>query len=175
MRNASKSASVFAVTALCLVMPACTTSQLVASLNVIASAAAVAVPALLASGAVPVDAASKAAILNYLYAVNTAVIQTGTELKSSDSGAVKAAKITQYFAQAALPILPAGTPPAVAQALSLVAAAIDSLLANLASGAVGSATSRSLPTRLSAQEQHILSHAMSTAAASLATLADAKK
>jgi hypothetical protein len=95
MKHIRTFASILVVAALCLGMLACTTSQLVTTLDAVANAVSVALPIILNSSAVKFDDVTKATVVSYLKAVDTAVIQTGTELQSSDSDAVKAAKIVQ--------------------------------------------------------------------------------
>jgi hypothetical protein len=153
----------------------CSTAEVVNSLDTVANVAAVAVPIIFATGAVPLDAATQTAIVGYLQSVNTAVIQTGAELQTTDVTQVKASKIVGYFAVAVAPNLPAGTPQAVATAVSAVSGAVTSFLSQFklnAKAVRGGAPTYTVkvPTTFSPTERSTLSHASQTAANSLLVL-----
>jgi hypothetical protein len=113
----------------CLLLTGCTTPQITTTLQAVVDAVGIATPIILNAAGVP--AATSTLVTAYLGAVDTAVAETGTELASSDSSAVKADKIVQYFTQAGLqlgPNLPAGTPTLVVQLVNEVAQAVQGFL-----------------------------------------------
>ena len=113
------------VLVLTFVLVACTTSNLITSLQLVTDAVTVALPVLEAAG---VDPAALALAQTYLTSVSTATTQAVTELTSTDSAAVKAAKIASYFAAAVAPDI--GNPQ-VSAVVRAVAAAVQSFLALL--------------------------------------------
>jgi hypothetical protein len=115
------SRSIFAI-ALCVILAACSTSQVVESLQVATLAATAAIDAL--GTAVPAE------VTNYLAAVNTAIGCTTTELQSGDPADQQALKITACFASAAAPVIPGGTPAIIAAAVAAVATAVSAFLAH---------------------------------------------
>lgn len=116
------------VVVLALLLVACSSSTLITSLQLVEDAVTVAIPVLQAAG---VDPAALAQAQTYLTAVETATTQATTELASTDTAAVKAAKIASYFAAAVAPDIGNAQVAAVVRA---VAAAVQSFLALLNPG-----------------------------------------
>ncbi len=125
-RNSGIGASL--VLTLSLITTACNP---LGNLELVITAAQVAIPAISAAGAIPPN--TSAEIVKYLGAVNTAVGQTTTELASTDSSAQKATKITGFFAAAAIPVLPTGTDQRIVSVIQSVDAAIGVFLTSIGS------------------------------------------
>jgi hypothetical protein len=86
-----------------------------------------------ASAAIDVaDPALAPVVTPYFTGVTNAVDFATTELASADSGAVKAAKIAQEFAQVAAPNLPVGTAQTVVLSIEAVATAVQNFLKTIA-------------------------------------------
>lgn len=112
-----------------LALASCSQSQVTVTLDLVVTAADVAVSTLQSTGALPPGTAT--VIQGYLGSVTTAVSFATTELASADTGAVKASKIAAEFAMLAVPNLPAGTPQVIGETLQAVASAIANFLATL--------------------------------------------
>ncbi len=159
-------------------MTACGSSTLIRNLELVSSTAAVVVPLIFATGTVPIDPATRALIIAYLNAVNTATIQAGTELQSNDTKQLKATKIVGYFATAIAPNLPTGIPQTVAAAINAVAKAVADVLAQLQPGGAvarsgtGKAlvSSGAVPSSLSAADKEALARTIARAQDSLLAL-----
>lgn len=158
------------VLVLSLGMIACKTTTLISNLELVVNAATVAIPIIFA--ATKVDAVTQANVIAYLNAVDNAVIQSGTELQSTDIQAVKASKIVSYFAGAVMPNLPAGIPQAVAAAINAVAQEVAKFLSQLqpVAGVARSGTqgnvkvdAKAVPTSLNSNDKAALSVVMAKA------------
>lgn len=117
--------------ALVVCLAGCTPGAVTSALDKVVSAVELALP-LLSFAGVPAPVIVLAQ--GYLQSVSAAVNETTTELASTDTSAVKAAKIASYFAAAIVPVLPAGTPPIVAQLLQAVSDAVAAFLKHIAGG-----------------------------------------
>jgi hypothetical protein len=117
-----------AVMAALLVASACSLSTLTTSLNAVVVSADAALAVLGVSGTIP--APTVALATNYLTAVAQATNLTATEIASSDTDAVKASRITDIWAQAALPNLKAVSPN-VSVALIAVDAAVKAFVGSI--------------------------------------------
>src|SRR5271156_42959 len=106
--------------ALLFALTACSTSSLIATLQIVTDAVTVAIPVLQAAG---VDPAALALAQTYLTAVSTATSEAATELASSDTTAVKTSKILADFANVIAPTIGNAQVAAVIRA---VAAAVQS-------------------------------------------------
>jgi len=104
-----------------LALTACSTSQLVDSLDIVQVAADVAA----ADPNIPASAAP------YLTAVSNGAICATTELQSGDAAAVEATRLTACFAGAIKPTLPAGTPAVVVGEISAIGTAIGNFLSKV--------------------------------------------
>jgi hypothetical protein len=109
-----------------VVLTACSTSQLVDSLDIVQVAADVAA----ADSNIPTAAAP------YLTAVSTGAICASTELQSGDSAAVQATRLTACFAGAIKPALPAGTPAIIVGEIDAIGTAIGNFLSKVPSAQV---------------------------------------
>ncbi len=138
------------VGALAFLLVACSTSNLITSLQLVEDAVAVALPVLSAAG---VDPAVLALAETYLTAVETATAQASTELASTDTAAIKAAKIAGYFAAAVAPNIPNAEISAIIKA---VAAAVQSFLALLNQGTAHLAVSPAPSVKLSFGDRRAL-------------------
>lgn len=125
-----------------LFQTACGATQVTTSLDLIVTAATIAINTLEATGVV--SPAEGALILTYLGEVSTGVSFANTELNSTDASAVKATKIIQEFGMIVIPALPPGTAATVVLAVQQVADAIVAFLANLepAAASVGTRSAR---------------------------------
>lgn len=113
---------------LLLSQTACSQSQVTITLDLIVTAADAAVSTLQATGQIsPVEAAL---VQTYLTEVTDSVSFATTELASSDSSEVKAAKITANFAKIVAPQL-SGAPAAIVSTIGAVASAISNFLTTL--------------------------------------------
>lgn len=112
---------------------ACSQSEVLTTLNLIVTAATTAVDVLQSAGVLPPGTA--ALVLPYLNGVSAAVDYATTELGSTDSASVKAAKITQQFAMIVAPNLPPGTASAIVSAIEEVAGKVAAFLSTLQVGA----------------------------------------
>ena len=111
-----------------LLLTSCGVS-LTTSLDLVVSAADVAVTTLQQSG--QVSPATAASITNYLNEVTSFVDFTTTELASTDSGATKAAKISQEASMIATPQLPTGTATVIVTVVNAVLQDVASFLSNV--------------------------------------------
>jgi len=117
-----------------LALTACSTSQLVDSLDIVTTAATAAVDALQSVASIPPQ------VLTYLTAVNGGITCTTDELTAGDAAAVQASKIAACFAVSLQPVLPSGTPSTVVSVIDAVASALANFLKTLPSATVVSAT-----------------------------------
>jgi hypothetical protein len=117
------------VSALTIVTTGCPAATPLEALDVVVTAAQVAIPALASAGAISSEDSDK--ILAYLSAVNTAAGQAATELASSDSSALKATKIAGFFAAAAKPVLSGAASQKVITIVQGIDAAVSALLVNI--------------------------------------------
>ena len=116
-----------------------TPSNLVTALNAVGDAASVAVvvtQALVATGTVSQDVATK--VSTYATGVSGAVTTSIAELNSTDTNPVKIANITAAFAKVAVPAFGSNA-PAVTAAITAVQVAIDLFLNQLGSPVVAAA------------------------------------
>jgi hypothetical protein len=123
-----------AVTAALLVASACSISTLTTSLNAVVVSADAALAVLGVSGTIPAPAVALAS--NYLTAVAQATSLTAAEIASADTDAMKASRIADIWAQAALPNLK-DVPPAVSVALIAVDAAVKAFVGSIHPAPVG--------------------------------------
>jgi len=121
----------------------CSQSQVTTTLDLVVTAADAAVSVLQSTGTLPPGTASL--ITGYLGQVTTGVEFATTELASTDSTAVKAAKITQEFAMIVVPNLPPGTGAAIVSVVASVAQAVANFLSTLQTVAMTSADKQVLP------------------------------
>jgi hypothetical protein len=128
MNLKTKSIAAFLVLAV-LLCAACGAAEVVTGLELAIDAAEAVLPAIATAANVP--PATVTLIDNYLAAVATALSQTSALLASSSASgtAVEAGQITALFAQALVPVLPAGTPQAVAAAVQAVGKAVANFVA----------------------------------------------
>ena len=113
-----------------LLLVGCTVTQISVSLAVVSDAceaATLAVPILEATGIL--DSGIGNIVLAYTGAVSTAASQSGTELLTSDTAAVKDEKIIGYFAQVAVPALGPTVGPEVQAIVSAISSAVNLFLA----------------------------------------------
>lgn len=119
--------SLFLAGAIALV--GCSQSQVTITLDLVVTAADVAVSTLETTGQIPAPIANE--VTSYLGQVTTAVDFATTELATTDTAAIKATKITSEFAALALPQLPPGGPAAIVATINAVAQAIGKFLATI--------------------------------------------
>ena len=120
--------------ALSVALTACSQSSVTLTLDLIVTAADAAVGVMQSTGQIPPGTATM--ITNYLGDLTTAVDFATTELASSDTAAVKAAKIAQEFAMIAAPNLPPGTASAIVSTIQAVAKAVANFLASVQTAAL---------------------------------------
>lgn len=121
--------SLFVVLAALFALVSCGSNQVLTTLQLVVASSEAAVAALEAGGTIDPNTAAK--IENYLTSVSTAASFAATELASSDSTAVKAAKIVQEFATVTAPDLPAGTPQVILTTVNAVVQAVLNFLATV--------------------------------------------
>lgn len=112
-----------------LCLTGCSSSTAIDTLNATVAAADAAVNSLEINGIV--SQADALLTVNYLSAVAVASQSAAVELASADTAAIKATKITAYFANAAAPAI-SSAPPAVQASLAAVSAAVNAFLVSLA-------------------------------------------
>jgi hypothetical protein len=112
-----------------LILCACSVSQLSVSLAVVSDAteaATLAVPILESTGVLPTGIGN--IIIAYAQSVSTAASQSSAELLTSDSAAVKAEKITGFFANVAVPALGSTVGPEVQAIVQAISSAVNLFL-----------------------------------------------
>jgi hypothetical protein len=110
-----------------VVICACAPGQVVATLEGVIAAVEVALPLVMQGSGLPADQQAK--ITAYVSAVASATSQAAAELASTDSGQVKAAKVTAIFAGITAPMLPPGTAQRVVSIIASVSNAVAKFLA----------------------------------------------
>jgi len=114
---------------LTMFLTGCGSSNVVTALELVTAASEAAIGALEATGQIPPGTAMQ--IDQYLAEVSTATQFASTELTSTDTTAVKTAKIAAQFANIAAPDLGPGTAQAIVQVVAAVAKAVSSFLATI--------------------------------------------
>lgn len=107
----------------------CNSNQAIANLQLAVEAADIAFSAVASSAGLP--AATQTAVSNYLTAADQALSQASQILAGPGTAAEKAARLTATFAQVASPLLPAGTPQTVVNAVQAVSNAIARFLSQV--------------------------------------------
>ena len=118
--------------ALMLILLACTTSQVIANLQIALDAISAGLPIL--AGITGVPAGTVAAVETYITATNQALGQASTILAGSGTDAEKAAQIAAAFANIAKPIVPSQY-AAIAALVATVAGDVAQFLASVPASA----------------------------------------
>jgi hypothetical protein len=129
-----------------LFLGGCSSSQVVASLGLVVSAAEAALPIISASsGGAALDPTSLAKALSYLHAVNQAVTQAAAILSVPGTTQQHAVKIAAAFASVAhgCNCLPPGTPSNILAVIDGVVRAVENFLVNFPSSPSASSPSPS--------------------------------
>jgi hypothetical protein len=114
---------------LCLVLVACSTSQIAVSLNVAAFATSAASTTI--ANVTSIDSTLRSQIATYLSATSTALNSAARLMKGGTVTAADIASITATLSNAVLPALPDSVPAPVKTAVGAVTAAVQSFLSLL--------------------------------------------
>jgi hypothetical protein len=114
--------SVFMVLALCFSQVACTEASIINDIEIAAQAASVAVPIVLGSAGVAPE------VVSYVAAANKALGCAASAASAGGTQASVAAAVVACLSSAAVPVLPAGTDQAVANAVAALASDIQSIV-----------------------------------------------
>jgi hypothetical protein len=109
-----------------VLLSACSSSQIVASLEAVVAAAELAVPVIGAAGGIPPQ--TSAVIVSYLQAVGLATGKASVILAGTGTAAEKSAAIVAAFAQVAALNLPPGTPAEIVAVINGVSQAVINFL-----------------------------------------------
>ncbi len=140
--------------AVLMLLISCSPAETVQSLRRVLTVVQVALPVVLAQTGAPAE--TQAAILRYLSAVLGATRQTSVVLMEEGSDAERAARITQAYAGALAPVLPAGTPREVAGIVLTVSDAVAAFLSQYGQWNVKAAENTSRTTALSGRDRNEL-------------------
>ena len=115
-----------AVAGLCLLLIACSTSQIVLALN--GASIAVTVASTTVANTQGIDAATKSQITTYLNATAAGLSMAATDLNSGTLTAQQIAQIQAALVAAVVPSLSPSTPPVVVAAITAVSAGVSAFL-----------------------------------------------
>ena len=157
----------------CLLLSSCSSSQIVATLEAVVSAAEIAIPVI--GSAAGLSPQTQTMIVTYLQAVNRATGQASTILSGPGTSAEKAVAIASLFAGVAKGLnLPPGTPTQIINVIQGVANAVMAFLQNFPqSNALKAAAPVSM--KVSRSDKAKLQSLLSRSNASLKKLAVMKK
>lgn len=125
--------SLASVAIVALALISCSSSQIIATLEDVVTAAEIAVTVIGAATGLPAN--TSAQIVTYLQAVSTATGQASVILAGAGTSAEKAARIVAAFARIAALNLPAGTPAQIVAVVRGVGQAVATFLLNFPSNA----------------------------------------
>lgn len=125
------------VAAVMLTCVACSQNDVITSLQLSVDAASVALP--LVAQSAGITPALEIQLENYLQATNTAISQASTILAGPGTPQEKSAAILAAFSADVIPVMPAGTPLAVVQAIQAVSQDVAKFLQTTATPATAKA------------------------------------